>query len=146
MPSANACAAPLGGADKSPQLSLTNLPSNTSKLAIVMDDEVSPCGTGENACVHWAVFNLPSTKTTITEGENLSLIAGVTYGETYDGASIGYAGACPPSNHVYKLTVYALNASTPNIPQNAVLTRSTFASTYGANILGQATWTGKYPN
>ncbi|WP_405023491.1 YbhB/YbcL family Raf kinase inhibitor-like protein [Limnohabitans sp.] len=111
MPSANACVA-LGGTGTSPQLTLNNLPSSTSKIAIVMDDEVSPCRTGANACVHWAVFNLPSTKTAISAGENLSLISGVTYSQTYDGASNGYAGACPPSNHVYKLTVYAADSRT----------------------------------
>lgn len=145
IPAPNACQA-LGGSDLSPQLTLRHLPSNASTIAILMDDEVAPCETGVGACVHWAVFNLPASKTTFAEGESLGSISGVTYGQTYDGNAAGYAGPCPPNDHIYKLTVFALNADTPTIAQGTSLTRSTFASTYAANIVGQSTWTGRYPN
>ncbi len=144
IPNTNACSS-LGGNNLSPQLSLIDLPADTASVAIVMDDEVAPCGTGVNACVHWAVFNIPVTKTTIAAGENLLATSGVTYGQTYDGLSAGYAGPCPPSNHIYKLTVFALNANMPTVVQNTNVTRSSFAATYRSNILSQATWTGRYP-
>jgi Raf kinase inhibitor-like YbhB/YbcL family protein len=147
MPDAAACTAK-GGSNASPQVTLSDLPANTKQVAVLMDDEVGPCGTGTNACVHWAVFNLPATKTQISAGENLSSIPEVKYGTTYDGQTSGYQGPCPPTNHTYKLTAYALKESMPVISttlskQNS--TRASFESAYASHIIDKVTLTGKYP-
>lgn len=143
IPASAVCSAN-GGSNISPQLSLTNLPANTSKLAIVMDDETSPCGSGTSACVHWAAFNLPATKVTIAAGEGLLAQPGVTYGKTYDDAATGYAGACPPSPpvHTYKLTVYSLSADAPVISTGTAHSRASFEAAYGTSILGKAMLVG----
>ncbi len=144
IPTSAACTAfQQGGSNISPQLSLSNLPANTSKLAIVMDDETSPCGSGTSACVHWAAFNLPATKVTIAAGEDLLAQPGVTYGETINGMSAGYFGPCPPNPpHTYKLTVYSLSAPAPVVSQGTALTRAGFEATYGTSILGKTTLVG----
>lgn len=143
IPASAVCTAN-GGSNFSPQLSLSNLPANTSKLAIVMDDETAPnCGQGIAACVHWAVFNLPATKVTFAAEEALLAQAGVTYGKTYDGASDGYKGPCPPApTHTYKLTVYSLSAAAPSVASGTAHSRASFEAAFSASILGKTTLTG----
>ena len=132
-----------GGSNISPQLSLSNLPADTSKLAIVMDDESAPCGQGIDACVHWAAFNLPATKVTIAAGENLLAQSGATYGQTINGISTGYFGPCPPNPpHTYKLTVYSLSATAPVVSQGTAHSRASFEAAYSTSILGKATLVG----
>ena len=142
IPASAVCTAN-GGGNTSPQLSLSNLPADTSKLAIVMDDETAVCGTG--ACVHWAVFNLPSTKLNILAKENLGADTAVEYGKTYDGAATGYQGPCPPTPgliHTYKLTVYSLSSTAPVISAGTEHSRASFEAAYNTSILGKATLAG----
>lgn len=142
MPASAVCTAN-GGNNISPQLSLSNLPADTSKLAIVMDDETAVCGTG--ACVHWAVFNLPATKLNILAQENLGTDTAVAYGKTYDGAATGYQGPCPPvpnPPHTYKLTVYSLSATAASVASGTAHSRASFEAAFSASILGKTTLTG----
>lgn len=131
------------GSNVSPALAWSNAPSGTAAYAIVMDDEVSPCGTGSNACIHWNAFNLPASASTLGEGVNpATLGSSVVLGTAYNEAT-GYQGPCPPNPHVYKLTLYALDSSTDFV-RTPSLTRSQFAYAYAARILGSATLTGTF--
>lgn len=142
IPLKHACTEQAGG-NVSPALAWSNAPSGTAAFAIVMDDEVSPCGTGGNACIHWNAFNLPAAASTLGEGANpATLGASVVLGTAYNGAT-GYQGPCPPNPHVYKLTLYALDSSTDFV-RTPSLTRSQFANAYAARILGSATLTGTF--
>lgn len=132
------------GSNISPALTITNVPAGTTSFAIVMDDEVPPCGTGNSACVHWGVFNLPATKVAIAENENLGAISGVVLGGNYNGTA-GYEGPNPPSNHVYRLTVYALSSGGA-VAAPVTYTRSQFQAAFASRIVGSATYTGRFPN
>ena len=133
------------GANVSPALSISNVPAGTKFLAVVMDDEVAPCGTGTSACTHWGIFNLPPTKTLIVEGENLLSIAGVVSGIAYNGAT-GYQGPNPPSNHVYTIAIYALGDSASAVTTSAVITRAHFEAMNSGKILDKIVYTGRFPN
>lgn len=142
IPSTYVCSS-WGGSDISPDLSWSNAPSGTSSYALIMDDETSPCGTGDNACKHWSVYNIPASESGLAQGIDISNITGVTEGANYTGG-IGYAGPCPPSSdmHTYTFTVYALSSGMPTVPSGTGMTRSMFESTYNAYILDSATITG----
>ena len=142
IPLLHACAA-LGGTDASPQFSWTNPPSDTNSFAIIMDDETSPCGTGSNACVHWALFNLPSSTTSLVSNVDVSTIEGAVEGNTYI-PTTDYAGPCPPSAHTYNTTVYALGSGMTTIGANSTFTSSEFEADYSGSILGQAEITGTF--
>ncbi len=134
----------VGGGNVSPQINITDVPPATGKYAIIMDDETGLCGTGLAACRHWGVFNLPSSKTAIAEGENLvTATNGVNLGTNYTG-SVGYSG---PANlgHTYKLTVYAMSKDQPNITIVPEYNRAQFERDFKDFILGKATWVGTYP-
>lgn len=142
IPLTHACTA-LGGSNASPQFSWTNSPADTAKYALIMDDETSPCGTGSLACVHWALFNIPASNTSLVSDVDTSTIDGSVEGNTYI-PTTDYEGPCPPSAHIYKTTVYALDSSMVAISANASFTRSTFESEYADNILDQAEITGTF--
>jgi len=124
------------GTNISPMFTWENAPIGTAKYAIIMDDEDSPCGTGDNACKHWGLFNIPSTTTLLAENLDISTLNGAVEGKDY-------SGPCPPSLHTYKTTLFALKESMPTLNQVS-LTRSQFTSTYGEYILDSATISGKF--
>lgn len=142
IPLVHACDA-YGGLDNSPQFTWTNAPADTASFAIIMDDETPPCGTDADACVHWALFNIPSTVTSVAENVDVSTINGAVEGFNYIPTS-DYAGPCPPNAHVYHTTVYALDANMATIGENASFTSSEFEAAYSANILDHADISGTF--
>jgi Raf kinase inhibitor-like YbhB/YbcL family protein len=90
------------GADTSPPLSWSGVPSAAAALALVVDDPDAPAGTYR----HWLVVDIPPTVTGAPAGQpppggrQLRNSAG----------HAGYDGPCPPSGtHHYRFTVYALS-------------------------------------
>ncbi|MGB1158305.1 MAG: YbhB/YbcL family Raf kinase inhibitor-like protein [Porticoccaceae bacterium] len=142
IPLSNACTA-LGGADASPQFSWANPPVGTAGYALIMDDETPPCGTGALSCVHWALFNIPASITSLETDIDVATIEGTVEGFTYI-PTTNYEGPCPSSAHTYTTTVYALDSSMSAIPANSTFTRSTFELEYGGSILDQAEIMGTF--
>ena len=140
MPAATLCAGN-SGSNQSPQFSWSAAPTGTTSYAIIIDDETSPCGTGDDACLHWGVFNIPSTTTSLAANENVTAISGVVEGTNYLSA-IDYAGPCANEDHTYKTTIYAMASSMPAIASGATFTRSQFASSFSDHILSYATISG----
>ena len=131
-----------GGDNISPNLHWANSPDSTY-FSIIMDDEVSPCGTGDAACKHWALFNIPASTDTLPEDLDPATVDGLIVGRNYSGSS-SYAGPCPPNAHVYKITIYALSDSMPVIESGVAYTRSQFQSEFTAHILAQDTIEGTF--
>jgi Raf kinase inhibitor-like YbhB/YbcL family protein len=131
-----------GGDNISPHLAWENAPESAS-LSIIMDDEVSPCGTGDSACKHWAVFNIPAGTDTVPEGFDASTVDGVVEGQNYTG-SASYAGPCPPNVYVYKISIYVLKDSMPVIEPGVAYTRSQFESAFASEILATDTIEGLF--
>ncbi len=142
IPLLHACTS-TGGSNISPQLSWNNPPQGTASFALIMDDEDSPCGTGDNACKHWGVFNIPSSVNSFQANQDIASISGLTEGENWEG-NIGYAGPCPPNQHTYKFTIYALGSGMPTIGPGVPMTRSQFSNAYASYIIGSATLQGTF--
>jgi Raf kinase inhibitor-like YbhB/YbcL family protein len=91
------------GANISPPLAWAPIPGAMS-YAIVLDDPDAP---GPRAFVHWLVWNIPATVTSLAAGE---IPPGAVEGRN-DNDTVGYFGPRPPSGvHHYHLRVFALNA------------------------------------
>ena len=133
----------LGGENESPELWWHQPPTTTENFTIIMDDETTPCGIGDSACVHWAVYNIPSNIGEIPQGYSLSGLSSVTLGVTYAGNN-AYDGPCPASQHTYKIEVFSLNSEMTAIPEDEANTRSQFRTKYGDKILGSALLTGTF--
>ena len=81
-------------------LTWSGVPEGTVELALVMDD---PDARG---FVHWVAFGIPAGAEAIGDGP---LPAGTREGVN-DFGQPGYGGPCPPSQHRYVITLYALSA------------------------------------
>lgn len=133
-----------GGENISPQLRIESTPPGTAALAIVMDDETAPCGTTDNACVHWNAFNLPADTQDIAENADLSAIKGVILGAAYNDQT-GYQGPNPPmGKHFYRITVYAMKSGIAAPLSTPRYTSSQFEAAYAGLIMKSVSWTGHF--
>lgn len=98
------------GADISPRLDISDVPSDTESLIVVVDDPDAPGGVFD----HWTIWNMPSDIDSIPEDvpneEVLDSLEGALQGENGFGG-IGYRGPCPPGGpaHKYRFKAYALD-------------------------------------
>lgn len=119
------------GANTPPTLQISNPPSGTKSLALVVDDPDSPSG----LWTHWIVFNLPPQTTTLA-----ALPRGTIQGKNTFG-NIGYGGPCPGSGvHHYIFRLYALDISLPEKNYD----RSEFDAQIKDHILARTILVGTY--
>ena len=89
------------GEEVSPPLLITNIPSGTKSLAIILHD---PDAAAEGGFTHWVVWNIEPGDNKIPEN-----FKGAEQGLNGAGQQ-GYKGMCPPSGaHHYHFRVYALD-------------------------------------
>jgi Raf kinase inhibitor-like YbhB/YbcL family protein len=97
------------GAQLAPPLAWSGVPASAQAVALVVDDPDAPSGT----YTHWVVLDIPVGTTSSDEG-------GVPRGGVEADNSAGtpsYAGPCPPrGTHLYRFTVFALDAPTGLAP------------------------------
>jgi Raf kinase inhibitor-like YbhB/YbcL family protein len=90
------------GKDLAPVLIISDVPSNTQELVLIVDDPDAPMGT----FVHWLLYNLPANTIKI---DNKKLPAVAKQGFS-DFGRIGWGGPCPPSGtHRYFFKLYAID-------------------------------------
>ena len=128
------------GADRSPALSWSRVPSATRSLALVVIDEDAPFG----AFVHWILYDLPPGKKSLSEGlpHQPQLLDGSRQGlNGFDG--VGYGGPCPPgsSPHRYVFTLYALSI-VPTLPPGA--SEKQLVQAIRTDVLAQGTLVERY--
>ncbi|HEX6197299.1 MAG TPA: YbhB/YbcL family Raf kinase inhibitor-like protein [Jiangellaceae bacterium] len=100
------------GADVSPPLEVSGVPSEASELALIMEDPDAPGGT----FVHWVLWGIGASVTSLPEG---GVPDGAVHGSTDFGRN-EYGGPCPPPGepHRYIFNVYALSG-TPDVEPGA---------------------------
>jgi len=121
------------GNDVNPQLNISNLPTGTKSLALIMDDPDAPAGTW----VHWVMWNIDPKTTTI--GKN-SVPTGAVQGYN-SWSKTSYGGPCPPSGtHRYFFKLYALDTTLSLTSGGS----SDLVSAMGSHILKQVSLIGKF--
>lgn len=120
------------GADVSPPLTLSDVPSAAVTFVLVMDDPDAPGGVWD----HWIAYDIP-TDTAIPEAVgSLGTPGKNSWGRT------DYGGPCPPSGtHRYFFSVYALDTNLglgPGVDKAQVLDALT------GHVLAEATLMGRY--
>ena len=92
------------GENTSPPLEFGDLPPQTKSLVLIVEDiDATPA-----PWVHWLVFNIPPTTTTVPAG---TIPAGGTEGIA-NGGTHGYEGPCPKyfhGTHHYHFQLFALD-------------------------------------
>jgi Raf kinase inhibitor-like YbhB/YbcL family protein len=119
------------GANKSPGLVWTGVPSGTRSLVLIVSDPDAPRGT----FVHWVIYNIDPAAKELPEG--LSTSASVANAEqgVNGRAELGYTGPCPPPGkpHHYHFQLYALDQA---VGLKAGATAEQVAAAMKGHILG----------
>lgn len=133
---ANTCT----GVNTSPQLAWTAGPAGTMGYAVVLTDK-------SNNLIHWVIYDIPASATGLPANVEKQYapanVAGAHQTTSYQAATRGYLGPCPPVEHTYEFVVYALDAAT--LPGATMATsRAVAATTIDQHKLGMAALSGKY--
>ncbi len=126
------------GENINPPLQISNIPSGTKSLVLIMDDPDVPKRLREDGMWdHWIVFNIPPDTHTIPEGKEPPGIHGKgTAGNLY------YYGPCPPDReHRYFFKLYALDKEL-GLKEGA--SKNTVENEMSGHILEQTELIGRY--
>lgn len=128
------------GADVSPALVWSGVPTAVKSFALICDDPDAPAGTW----VHWVIYGIPATSKGLPEGVPPShrLADGSMQGSN-DFGKIGYGGPCPPRGkpHRYFFKLYALGAD-PALGPGA--SKAQLVRAIEGKVLAQAELVGTY--
>jgi Raf kinase inhibitor-like YbhB/YbcL family protein len=120
------------GPNLSPQLTVSDIPAGTRSYALIMDDPDAP------AYVHWLMY---WNNTNITSMNENSIPAGAVQGMN-TAWQTGYLGPCPPSDHRYRISIYALSFGT-SLPSGFTVDR--LNAVLAAYALDRNTLLGYFP-
>lgn len=103
------------GEDVSPPLSWSGVPEGAKSLVLIVDDPDAPDPKAPKMTwVHWVLYNLPPTATSLAEAAR-ELPAGTREGLN-DWKRTGWGGPCPPiGRHRYFFKLYALDRVLPDL-------------------------------
>jgi Raf kinase inhibitor-like YbhB/YbcL family protein len=131
------------GPNKSPELEWKNAPEGTKSFVVILDDfEVR----GGDGFIHWAVYNIPATLSSLPENAGASepdLASGGGRHAYNDLLKRNYSGPCPPEGppHRYRFTIFAIDM--PAIDDSGTpMTWRKFRFIIRDHVLGQASLTG----
>ena len=95
------------GQNINPPLQIQNVPQEAKALVLIMDDPDVPHSLRKDGLwVHWVIYNIPPTTSSILENSSPPGIQGQG-----TGGKLGYQGPCPPDcEHRYYFKLYALSA------------------------------------
>jgi Raf kinase inhibitor-like YbhB/YbcL family protein len=131
------------GSDRSPALAWSGTPQGTRSLALIVDDPDAPDPAAPKVTwVHWVLYNIPASATSLPEGAKPSLLPAGTREGLNDWKRTGYNGPCPPiGRHRYFFKLYALDTVLPDLkqPKKADLERA-----MKGHVLGTAELVGTY--
>lgn len=108
------------GADRSPPLEWSGVPSAAKELALICDDPDAPSA---QPWVHWVMYNIPAGTKMLAAGipqqANPASPAGAVQGtNSFRGKNVGYRGPAPPKGkpHHYHFHLYAIGIALPAAP------------------------------
>ncbi|MCK5215217.1 MAG: YbhB/YbcL family Raf kinase inhibitor-like protein [Candidatus Omnitrophica bacterium] len=117
--------------DINPPLNISEIPSDTQSMALIVDDPDAPMGTW----VHWVVYNM-----SVIEQIAENTIPGVQ--GVNDFRKKNYGGPCPPSGvHRYYFKLYALDII---LPVKKDISKDELLKVMKGHILEEAELMGTY--
>jgi Raf kinase inhibitor-like YbhB/YbcL family protein len=131
------------GEDISPALAWSNVPEGTKSFALIVDDPDAPDpARPKMTWVHWVIYNVPATTSSLSEGvEEKDLPKGTSQGLN-DWKKTGYGGPCPPvGKHRYFFKLYALDVVLPDLKQP---TKTKLEKAMEGHILSKTDLVGLY--
>jgi Raf kinase inhibitor-like YbhB/YbcL family protein len=121
------------GANSSPPLQISDIPSEAKSLVLIVDDPDAPSG----LFTHWAVWNISPQTSAVAEGSTPKGVQG-----TNDFGKSGYGGPCPPSGtHRYYFKIFALDRKL-DLPFGAK--RGQLDAAIKSHVIAQGELMGRY--
>jgi Raf kinase inhibitor-like YbhB/YbcL family protein len=107
------------GKDLSPPLAWSGAPDGTKSFVLIVDDPDAPDPKAPKLTwVHWVIYNIPATATSLAEDEKKQGVPKGTLPALNDWKKTGYGGPCPPiGRHRYFHKLYALDTVLPDLKQ-----------------------------
>lgn len=101
------------GADTSPAIQWTGVPTGTRSLVLIMDDPDAPDPEAPKMTwVHWVLYNLPPESRGLPETVQDSELPPETLQGINSWGGTSYGGPCPPiGRHRYFFKLYALDCA-----------------------------------
>lgn len=136
------------GRDRSPALAWSNVPDSVRSFVLVVHDADAALGDGTDDMLHWLVWNIPATATSLPAGvpQGAQAANGMRQisasGPYYRGPAAAASG--PPHHYVFEL--YALDA-TVNVPASGMsppATRAAVMAAIAGHVRGKGVLVGTY--
>jgi Raf kinase inhibitor-like YbhB/YbcL family protein len=128
------------GANISPELSRSDVPSGARSLALIADDPDAPKGT----YTHWVAYNIAIDKKNLSSNiPAKNHMDGLMQGKNDFGRE-GYGGPCPPRGdkaHRYSFRLYALDTTLDLKPD---ATKADLEAAMKGHVLDQAELLGRF--
>ena len=131
------------GENVSPALKWSGVPGGAKSLALIVDDPDAPDPANPRMTwVHWILYNIPVTISSLPEGvKDTDLPKGTSQGVN-DWKKIGYGGPCPPiGTHRYFHKLYALDTVLTDLTSP---TKKRLEEAMEGHILSKAELVGLY--
>lgn len=136
------------GRDVSPALSWIGAPDSTRAFVLIVHDADAAIGDGTDDMLHWMVWNIPGTTTSLPEGmpQGAQSANGM---RQVSGTGPYYRGPAAPSSgpaHHYMFELYALDAmiNVPAVGMAVPETRAAVMAAIAAHIRGKGVLVGLY--
>lgn len=135
------------GRDVSPPLAWSGAPDSTRSYVLLVRDLDAPMGDGTDDALHWLVWNIPGTTTSLPEGMPSGAQSGAMRQISVSGPY--YRGpAAPPTGpvHHYAFELYALDALVNVAPttMSPALTRAEVMKAIANHVIGKGVLVGRY--
>jgi Raf kinase inhibitor-like YbhB/YbcL family protein len=131
------------GEDISPGLKWAGIPDGTKSLVLIVDDPDAPDPANPRMTwVHWVLYNIPATATSLSEGIKDTELPNGTLQGLNDWKRKGYGGPCPPiGQHRYFHKLYALDIVLTDLGQP---TKAELEKAMEGHIISKAELIGLY--
>ncbi|HET8701456.1 MAG TPA: YbhB/YbcL family Raf kinase inhibitor-like protein [Nitrococcus sp.] len=127
------------GEDISPPLAWTGAPEGTQSFAVICHDPDAPLvKPGIYGFVHWVLYNLPATTTSLEEGTDAGTSGIMDFGKT------GYGGPMPPIDHGEHHYIFWVLALDRALDLEPGLTMGQFLERAEPHVLGMNRLVGTY--
>ena len=136
------------GRDVSPPLAWSGAPDSTQSFVLIMHDADAAIGDGTDDLLHWMVWNIPGSATSLPEGIPQGVPPGMNIRQL-SGTGPYYRGPAAPASgpaHHYVFELYALDAAinVPAVGASPPATRAAVMAAMATHIRGKAVLVGLY--
>ena len=136
------------GRDLSPPLSWSGAPDSTKSFLLVVHDPDAPSGDGTDDVLHWLVWNIPGTATSLPAGvpqgaqrpEGFRQLS--VSGPYYRGPAASATG--PVHHYVFELYALDMSLAQPAVGLPAALTRAAIMDAIRGHVRGKGVLIGRY--